>query len=336
MTAGQKIKHIRNLLNITQEKLASLAGISRSYLANVESGKLSTFPYELIFALWDNFGINPKWILKNEFPVFVDSQKGVELISGKKFLTVDEIYFLLNLMQYVYSHIDSISFEVKFPVKKDFYLTLLNLAKNFGLKNSKSYNLERDAGTIKLCDEFVAYLINYILEKDFSLSQGEIDLLNQNLLPWSYYVAKAAVEYEKRQLKPVLSAFIDTNVKELDKYLSFEIEKFSFTNSHALLSFNHDFITLNLKPKMLIEIEKEKFFALIALFEHAKVDQTVEILDFKMFYDRKTSHLKQRNLSVALTSDEFEQIKSLFSKVKEKKILYDYFQARCIDKYGFV
>lgn len=338
---------IRKILKMSQLEVAKVLRTTDRFWSYLETG-IRKPSKQTLYVLEKELGISREWLETGQGVIFSDSEKGLNYIFKKDSLTVDELFFLLNLMQYVYSHIDFIFSDIfsneKFPVRKDFCLTLLNLARNFGLENIKGYTLERiekfieseDAGTTELCDEFVAYLINYVSERDFSLSEREIDLLNQNLLPWSYYVAKAAVEYEKRQLKPVSSAFIDVDVKELDKYLSFEVEKFSFTNLNAVLSFNYSFIILNLESKMLIEIEKEKFFALIALFERAKVDQTLKILDFELFYNKKTSHLKQKNLSVVLSIEEFEQIKSLFSKVKENKNVYNHLQACYVERYGFV
>lgn len=60
---GRNILLSRRDLNMTQDELASLAGVSRSYIAKIERGRARNLSVELVFVLAEALRVNAAWLL---------------------------------------------------------------------------------------------------------------------------------------------------------------------------------------------------------------------------------------------------------------------------------
>ena len=68
-TTGQRLKHIINLLNLTQSEVADRFGINRSLLSQVYNEKQQISKL-FMYALKAEFNINPAWLLTGEGEMF--------------------------------------------------------------------------------------------------------------------------------------------------------------------------------------------------------------------------------------------------------------------------
>jgi Predicted transcriptional regulator len=69
MNYGDKIKIMREKLNITQKSMAESLGISQSYLCAIESGKMQANA-KVIFGLERIYGVKTEWLSEGEESVF--------------------------------------------------------------------------------------------------------------------------------------------------------------------------------------------------------------------------------------------------------------------------
>lgn len=76
-TIGDRIKEIRNRLNLTQEKLANLLGIDHAYISKIEKGKGN--PSELLLRhTCCALHISRKWLENGEGEMFIPPEQIVE------------------------------------------------------------------------------------------------------------------------------------------------------------------------------------------------------------------------------------------------------------------
>jgi transcriptional regulator with XRE-family HTH domain len=69
-TTGQRLKHIINLLNLTQSEVADRFGINRSLLSQIYNDKQQISKL-FMYALKAEFNINPAWLLTGEGEMFI-------------------------------------------------------------------------------------------------------------------------------------------------------------------------------------------------------------------------------------------------------------------------
>lgn len=59
---GERIAHIRNILFMSQNKVAAKLGVTRQTLANYESGK-TPMRADVVRLLCEVYGVTPSWVL---------------------------------------------------------------------------------------------------------------------------------------------------------------------------------------------------------------------------------------------------------------------------------
>lgn len=334
---GKKIKFIRDLLNVKQDQLARLAGISRSYVGNIETrfSKLRNIPYDIVFALWEHFGINPKWLLKNEGLLFLDSEKGLNFIKNKLFLTIQELYFLIMNIQWIYGLFEEII--INSIIEKKLLCFVQNKIPHLDSLIAEGRNEQPRAG---LCNRLLSAVQEYIIDNSFSLDEETIHLLNDTLMPWGFYTARAAVMYEKNKYVPISSTFIDLNIHsaQIDKYLELKLDRYHIVSRIAKLMNWGDFFLLHFLGKGFLELKKEELFGLCILCLNTKKDRKVRVLDFEVFNGEteKVVEIKQKNITISFTIEEFECVKAVLKEVIKNRNLYEYLQACYIEQYGFL
>lgn len=334
---GKKIRFVRDLLNVKQDQLAREAGISRSYVGNIETrfSKLKNIPYDIVFALWEHYGINPKWLLRNEGLLFLDSEKGLNFIKNKPFLTIEELYFLIMNIQWIYALFEDII--INSIIEKKLIYFVQNKIPHL---DSLIAEIKNEEPRVALCNRLLGAIQEYIVDNSFSLDEETIHLLNDTLMPWGFYTARAAVMYEKNKYVPISSTFIDLNIHspKIDKYLEFKLNRYHFVSGNAKLTNWGDFFLLHFFGKGFLELKKEELFGLCILCLNTKKDRTVKVLDFEVFNgeSEKVIEIKQKNITISFTIEEFECVKAVLKEVIENRNLYQHLQACYIEQFGFL
>ena len=94
MDFSDRIRKIREILNMTQKDMAKELGISQSYMCNIENGK-NQMNADVVFKLTLRFGVKPLWLAEGIGEMFVCPVKKVlSMIHEKEnfYSLVDEIY----------------------------------------------------------------------------------------------------------------------------------------------------------------------------------------------------------------------------------------------------
>lgn len=101
MAIAERLKELRNILGWSQEKLAGVLKVNRSFLALVESKIRKPSEQTLIV------GVSKEWLKGGKELIFKDYRKGLSYIKDKmdckKALSKYEIEFVLNLIQLSWS-----------------------------------------------------------------------------------------------------------------------------------------------------------------------------------------------------------------------------------------
>jgi transcriptional regulator with XRE-family HTH domain len=81
MTDGEKVKHIRSLLNLTQTEFAEKLSIRQQNIAKIESGAINGVSFLLLQQLVKVFNVNPYFFIFNNKsePEFSTSNSNTEL-----------------------------------------------------------------------------------------------------------------------------------------------------------------------------------------------------------------------------------------------------------------
>ena len=82
-TIGERIKHIRNELKITQKEIASIVGVERPNFSKIENNKQNLTPGQLK-ALCEYFNVSADYILD----IHIEHKKTVSDYDYKNFLRV--------------------------------------------------------------------------------------------------------------------------------------------------------------------------------------------------------------------------------------------------------
>lgn len=337
---AKKLKTVRKVLGIKQDELAQLANISRSYLANVEARKTESFPYEIIVFLQKRFGINPDYFIEpNCFQIFTDSEKAIQFLRAKNIYNIAEVYHILSQIQNIYSIFDD------FSVVKNIGIEVLEVLFKFSLVGENE--LEKYIKAIenegmawgRLMDDMIAVLTNHIIEKDFNISQELHEELQKLISNWGIYVFVAAAMYEKHKLVPLESIFIDfDSLKKEKAYDEKQIPRVVVENERIkLLNFYGHFV-LDFFGKGYIEFEKERLFGFICAVQNVKKDEKKRVLDYEIFYTEveKLASIKQKDIALSFSFDEFYLVKECFKRIQENKKLWQWLQGCYVEKFGFV
>ncbi|MDI6864645.1 helix-turn-helix domain-containing protein [Thermodesulfovibrio yellowstonii] len=340
---GEKIRIIRNILGLKQEEIASAANISRSYLANIEAKKTVSFPFEIIVFLQKKFGINPDYFLENSVQIFVDSEKAIPYLKNKSFYNIYEVFYILSQIQNIYSLFD------EFLVKKEFTRQIIEVLQKFSLceiheitRFEKAIENEAVAWG-RLMDEMIACVTNYIVERDFNIPEELHKELQNLIFDWGIYVFIAAAMHEKYKFIPLESIYVEQDIlRNIQKLKETEYEKqiprvVVEREGIKLVNFYGHFV-LDFSNKGFIELEKEKLFGFISVILSVKNDEKKRVLDYEFFYTEieKLANLKQKDITLSLSLEEFESLRECFRKIKENTKLWQWLQVHYVEKYGFV
>ncbi|GLI53982.1 helix-turn-helix domain-containing protein [Thermodesulfovibrio yellowstonii] len=345
ISLGEKIKIVRNILGLKQEEIASAANISRSYLANIEAKKTVSFPFEIIVFLQKKFGINPDYFLENSVQIFVDSEKAIPYLKNKSFYNIYEVFYILSQIQNIYSLFD------EFLVKKEFAYQIIKKLQKFSL--CEAHEITRFEKAIenegvawgRLIDEMIACVTNYIVERDFDIPEELKNEIQALIHDWGMYVFIAAAMWEKHKFVPLESLYIDLEVLKSLKQIKNTLAEFEKQilrvvvegEGIKLVNFYGHFV-LDFAGKGFIEFEKERLFGFMSAVLSVKNDEKKRVLDYEVFYTEYEllANIKQKDITLSLSLEEFNTLKSCFKKLRENTKLWQWLQACYVEKYGFV
>lgn len=98
MTDGEKLKHIRNLLQLTQGEMSDKLGLSQQALSHLENNRNTEMSFGVFKNLVNNLGVNPYLFLKENEPVFI-KKNGSEENLRKKLSQYDHLIDKLVLLR---------------------------------------------------------------------------------------------------------------------------------------------------------------------------------------------------------------------------------------------
>lgn len=226
MEIGQVIKKIRTNKNITQQSLANAIGMTRPYIARIESGKNSISSDKLTEILdFFNVSYNEFFYIKNDYN-----------ITSK----MDDYNHILNL--YYGKKIEEIS-KIKREVKKkyeengDIFLRHLYIL---------CHCMENDLDVNKIKKEYIEEITDYLLSID-DWCYYELVVLNNFLFLFSPATAllmsksllKYAEKYKKLNSDTKILSFLLFNLLELS------IKNNDFESARMLLNATKTYTTKN-------------------------------------------------------------------------------------------
>lgn len=340
MDFAKRLKTVRKILGIKQDELAQLSNISRSYLANVEAKKTKSFPYEIIVFLQKRFGINPDYFLEsNCFQIFADSEKAVQFLRAKNIYNIAEVYYILSQIQNLYSIFDD------FSVSKNIGIHVLEVLFKFSLVEENELEKFKKAIENKgiawggIMNKIIAVLTNHIVERNFDIPNKLYEELQKLIHNWGIYVFVASAMHEKHKLIPLESVYIDfsslTKRKEFDEK---QIPKMVVENKKIKLFNFYGYFVFDFTGKGLIEFKKEHLFGFITAILNVKNDEKRRVLDYEVFYAevKKLVNIKQKNIVLSFSLDEFYLVKECFKRIQENKKLWQWLQSCYVEKFGFI
>lgn len=86
---GNNVMLLRRDLGMTQDALATVAGISRAYLTNIERGRGARVGIDIVFALADALGVSPQYLMGLSESPFGESDGKVLREMAGEYVTVD-------------------------------------------------------------------------------------------------------------------------------------------------------------------------------------------------------------------------------------------------------
>jgi transcriptional regulator with XRE-family HTH domain len=88
-TQGKRLKQIRQKLNLSQEEMGKVLGVSKQFLSNIENDR-NILNNEKLVKLLQNYNVSINWLLSGEGEMFKKSSKN-EDFDKKVELKVTEI-----------------------------------------------------------------------------------------------------------------------------------------------------------------------------------------------------------------------------------------------------
>jgi len=77
---GQRLRYLRETLNLTQKQLSEELCIHQSQICAVEKGRRGMSPRTLML-IQNIFGFSYEWLMSGKGPIFSDWEKGIEILS---------------------------------------------------------------------------------------------------------------------------------------------------------------------------------------------------------------------------------------------------------------
>lgn len=134
MNYGDRIRLMREKLNITQKEMAKSLGISQAYLCAVESGKMQANA-KVIFGLERIFGVKTEWLAEGEGDVFTKKQPVVAEKESRYIASfIGEIGFSVNEGKLLLFNVTSDNMEPCFLIGDEVLVDVTDTRlKNFGV-----------------------------------------------------------------------------------------------------------------------------------------------------------------------------------------------------------
>jgi len=208
---GQRLRYLRQTLNLTQKQLSGRLCIHQSQISVVEKGRGGMSPRTLML-IQNMFGFSYEWLMSGKGPIFSDWGKGIEILNRiGRVNTEGELLFLVELAKHFYS------LEPERMVQSDLlrvYLQLIEFlverVKNLDTLNAGQYlpypwpDLRGRLASLKKalrsgeCKSSLAACVLRELERllvhgEVDLGTGNINSINQILMPEELWVAKKAM-----------------------------------------------------------------------------------------------------------------------------------------------
>ncbi len=84
MEYGERIRHIREALSLSQSELAERLGVNKQMISDIERGKQKRFSPQIEQKLIDLFNINESWLLRGEGEAFKKNGVKCEGLSAEE------------------------------------------------------------------------------------------------------------------------------------------------------------------------------------------------------------------------------------------------------------
>jgi transcriptional regulator with XRE-family HTH domain len=96
-TINQRIRLLRNALNLTQKKFAMILAVSQSQIASMETGEREV-KSRIVKQLHDSFGVNIRWLRTGEGSMFIQEKEARLTKLLALFVNLEPRYqdFILN------------------------------------------------------------------------------------------------------------------------------------------------------------------------------------------------------------------------------------------------
>jgi len=341
-----RLKELRQILNLSQEELAKFLKIKRPLISLVENDKrnLGKPALELLF---QKFGINIDWLEGKTHILFIDWQKGLEILKGKSTLTRWELLFLLEVMHWVWSM--PLTTKYSQETRKDFvpkisqavryllsHCKIFNALKLFGNNIFESLDaIERNPiATPSLARELASILIGILRDGNFEITKNNEQEISDLLLPWGYYVALSYLAL-KQDLIPLSSIYFIWDFEKPDKNEG--IKDFQMQKGNIYLEFRQYMGKANVdiliagKGKITFDLSEAFAFFTMVLESEKHIDFSV--LRYNI-YERNITINKM--LTIMLTKNEHDILVEIVREISENTDFWMYLQRIYLQKYGFV
>jgi transcriptional regulator with XRE-family HTH domain len=103
MSVGEKIKHLRESMNLTQTELGDRLGVKKNAVSKWECGRVEDIPTSKIKAMANLFGVKASYLIEDEEPKKEVSDDDIQfaLFGGKDEITEKMYEEVKNFAAYV-------------------------------------------------------------------------------------------------------------------------------------------------------------------------------------------------------------------------------------------
>ena len=360
-----RIKEIRQILNLSQEELAKFLRIKRPLISLVENGKRNLGKPALEL-LHQKFGINIDWLEGKTHILFIDWQKGLEIVKNKSTLTRWELLFLLEVMHWVWS----MPLVTKYTeeTKKEFVYKLsqsirylLSCCKLNDLENNNALKIfgnnifealdaiERNPiATPSLARELASILIGILRDGEFEMRKDDEQEVSSLLLPWGYYVALSYLPL-KQDLVPLSSIYFiwdipfnekekkEKTIKNLLSSIQNPIQK-----ENVYIEFrdyagkaNVDILIIS-KGKITLDLDEIFGFFTAVMESEKRINFSVLKYSIQERNVTEKDIVIDKRYTIALTQNEYYCLIEIVREISENTDFWMYLQRIYLQKYGFV
>jgi len=349
-----RYKIFRLILGKTQKEIARVIGFSQQFWADLEKGT-KKMKNTTLDVLMQKFGVNPDWLEGKTHILFIDWQKGLEILKGKSTLTRWELLFLLDVMHWVWSmplttkcsqetrkdFVSKISQAVRYLLSHCEILNLNDLGLNNALKlfNNNIFEslnaIERNPiATPAIAREITSILIGILRDGNFEMTKTNEQEISDLLLPWGYYVALSYLAL-KQDLIPLSSIYFIWDFEKPDKNEG--IKDFQMQKGNIYLEFRQYMGKANVdiliagKGKITFDLSEAFAFFTMVLESEKHIDFSV--LKYNI-YERNITINKM--LTIMFTKNEYDILVEIVREISENTDFWMYLQRIYLQKYGFV